>query len=73
MPGSRRDQFHSQVTSSWSGPDIVDPGPKDGVEDLPGEQLVASPIPPREVASTLGVSILALHRWLPADPQRPTF
>jgi DNA invertase Pin-like site-specific DNA recombinase len=37
------------------------------------KQLLASRIPPCEVASNLGASISTLHRWLPADPQRPTF
>lgn len=34
-------------------------------------QLLASGIPPREVASTLGVSIATLYRWLPAGNVQP--
>ena len=38
----------------------------DGKVDA-AQQLLASGLPPREVASILGVSIATLYRWLPAE------
>ncbi|MHB2029672.1 MAG: helix-turn-helix domain-containing protein, partial [Acidimicrobiales bacterium] len=31
------------------------------------QKLLASGVPPREVASNLGVSVATLYRWLPAE------